>query len=164
VQWGVVTGIAAVRNWHPALNTERWTPNSARQASARDRQDAAQGQGSGVPGVDSGGRSGKARGLADLRRRQRQRRVLEEDRVHRFSAVRDQTLLRRRRDSVAKRILSRDERPACEPEAIIQSRRIELMAESYEKWLNDVRAGLQSINMPFDDWQNIWHSLGVLQH
>jgi len=38
------------------------------------------------------------------------------------------------------------------------------MAESYEKWLNDVRAGLQSINMPFDDWQNIWHSLGVLQH
>jgi hypothetical protein len=30
------------------------------------------------------------------------------------------------------------------------------MADSYEKWLIDVQAALQSINMPFDDWQNIW--------
>jgi hypothetical protein len=30
------------------------------------------------------------------------------------------------------------------------------MANSYEKWLNDVRAALESINMGFDDWQNIW--------
>jgi hypothetical protein len=30
------------------------------------------------------------------------------------------------------------------------------MADSYEKWLSDVQAALQSINMPFDDWQNIW--------
>jgi hypothetical protein len=30
------------------------------------------------------------------------------------------------------------------------------MANPYEKWLSDVQAALQSINMPFDDWQNLW--------
>jgi hypothetical protein len=30
------------------------------------------------------------------------------------------------------------------------------MTKSYEKWLSDVQAALKAINMPFDDWQNIW--------
>jgi hypothetical protein len=33
---------------------------------------------------------------------------------------------------------------------------IELMSDSYEKWLNDVNAALKSINMRFDDWQSLW--------
>ena len=28
--------------------------------------------------------------------------------------------------------------------------------DTYEIWLNRVQAELQSINMPFDDWQNVW--------
>jgi hypothetical protein len=31
------------------------------------------------------------------------------------------------------------------------------MANSRKKWMNKVRAALQSINMPFDDWQHVWH-------
>jgi hypothetical protein len=31
-----------------------------------------------------------------------------------------------------------------------------MKADSYDDWLNDVRAALQSINMPMDDWQNNW--------
>lgn len=31
-----------------------------------------------------------------------------------------------------------------------------LMAASYEKWLKDVKGALDSINMAFDDWQNLW--------
>jgi hypothetical protein len=30
------------------------------------------------------------------------------------------------------------------------------MADSYEKWLNDVKDALDSVNMPFDDWQSRW--------
>jgi hypothetical protein len=30
------------------------------------------------------------------------------------------------------------------------------MAESYETWLNDVRAALDSVNMPMTDWQGVW--------
>ena len=27
---------------------------------------------------------------------------------------------------------------------------------TYEVWLKDVQAALQSINMPFEDWQGVW--------
>jgi hypothetical protein len=27
----------------------------------------------------------------------------------------------------------------------------------YEKWLDDVKGALRSVNMPFDDWQSRWH-------
>jgi len=30
------------------------------------------------------------------------------------------------------------------------------MESSFESWLREVRAALQSINMPMDDWQNRW--------
>ncbi len=30
------------------------------------------------------------------------------------------------------------------------------MAESYQAWLNEVRAALNSVNMEMDDWQNTW--------
>lgn len=30
------------------------------------------------------------------------------------------------------------------------------MADLYEKWLSDVQAALQSMNMPFNDWQKLW--------
>jgi hypothetical protein len=32
----------------------------------------------------------------------------------------------------------------------------EPLRETYELWLKDVQAALQSINMPFDDWQKVW--------
>lgn len=28
--------------------------------------------------------------------------------------------------------------------------------KTYEAWLDEVKAALQSINMPFDDWQGHW--------
>ena len=31
------------------------------------------------------------------------------------------------------------------------------MTVDYNRWLRDVRAALQSINMPMDDWQKAWH-------
>ncbi|MGA7557425.1 MAG: hypothetical protein WBV60_20780 [Terriglobales bacterium] len=31
-----------------------------------------------------------------------------------------------------------------------------MASETYEVRLRDVRAALQSINMPFDDWQKVW--------
>lgn len=30
------------------------------------------------------------------------------------------------------------------------------MVTAYESWLDEVRAALQTINMPLDDWQKIW--------
>jgi hypothetical protein len=30
------------------------------------------------------------------------------------------------------------------------------MTKSYDAWLNDVRASLNSINMPIDEWQKNW--------
>ena len=30
------------------------------------------------------------------------------------------------------------------------------MADSFEKWLDDVKEALRSVNMPFDDWQDRW--------
>jgi hypothetical protein len=28
--------------------------------------------------------------------------------------------------------------------------------DTYQVWLSQVQAALQSINMPFDDWQSVW--------
>jgi len=30
------------------------------------------------------------------------------------------------------------------------------MTDSHERWLDDVKEALRSINMPFDDWQSRW--------